>query len=127
MSEPALGSHRVPLDGQVHAQPWHSIPHVVASSALVANYSALSGRVMGGGGWWILSEPEIHFKHNLKVSVPDLAGWRRERMSSPPKMEHRFEVVPDWVCEILIPFHGELRIARSRCLDMPVMACRTSG
>lgn len=36
------------------------------------------------------------------VLVPDIAGWRRERMLTPP-MDHRFTVVPDWVCEILSP------------------------
>jgi len=41
---------------------------------------------------------------NVEVVVPDLAGWRRARMPSLPSPEdHRFEVVPDWVCEILSP------------------------
>ena len=34
--------------------------------------------------------------------MPDLAGWRRERMPSIPQ-GHRFTVVPDWVGEILPP------------------------
>jgi Uma2 family endonuclease len=34
--------------------------------------------------------------------VPDIAGWRRERMPAPPA-DQRFEIVPDWVCEILSP------------------------
>jgi len=37
-----------------------------------------------------------------EVAVPDLAGWQRERMPCPPE-DQRFEVVPDWVCEILSP------------------------
>ena len=37
-----------------------------------------------------------------EVLVPDLAGWRRERMPRTPK-DHRFTVVPDWVCEVLSP------------------------
>jgi Uma2 family endonuclease len=34
--------------------------------------------------------------------VPDLAGWRRERM---PQMPHTsaFTLAPDWVCEVLSP------------------------
>ena len=32
--------------------------------------------------------------------VPDLAGWRRERRPGIPRNQ-RFEVVPDWICEIL--------------------------
>jgi Uma2 family endonuclease len=31
-----------------------------------------------------------------------LAGWRRERLPRLPR-DHRFEVAPDWVCEILLP------------------------
>lgn len=34
--------------------------------------------------------------------VPDLAGWRRERLPALPQ-DQRFEVVPDWVGEILSP------------------------
>ena len=56
----------------------------------------------GPGGWWILDEPEVHFVRNIEVVVPDLAGWKRERMPSLP-VDHRFEIVPDWVCEILSP------------------------
>ncbi len=36
----------------------------------------------GPGGWWILDEPELHL--NLHTLVPDLAGWRRERMPTLP-------------------------------------------
>jgi Uma2 family endonuclease len=54
----------------------------------------------GPGGWIIYIEPEIHFgKH---VIVPDLAGWRKERLSTLLD-EHRFADPPDWVCEILSP------------------------
>ena len=52
------------------------------------------------GGWWILPEPELHFLRVGELDVPDLAGWGRERMPRVPR-GHRFEIVPDWVCEIL--------------------------
>ena len=32
----------------------------------------------GPGGWWIWHEPELHFGDD--VLVPDVTGWRRERM-----------------------------------------------
>ena len=32
----------------------------------------------GPGGWYILDEPELHLGE--EILVPDLAGWRRERM-----------------------------------------------
>jgi Uma2 family endonuclease len=36
------------------------------------------------------------------VLVPDLAGWRRERMPQLPTTAW-FELAPDWVCEVLSP------------------------
>jgi Uma2 family endonuclease len=56
----------------------------------------------GPGGWWILDEPEIHWELNRVVTVPDLAGWRKARLPDMPD-DHRFTVVPDWLCEILSP------------------------
>ena len=43
---------------------------------------------------------------------PDLAGWRRERLTALP--EGRIAVVPDWVCEILSPTtrSHDLRVKR---------------
>jgi hypothetical protein len=54
----------------------------------------------GPGGWVIYYEPEVHFGDD--ILVPDLAGWRSERLSVLPD-EHRFTVIPDWICEILSP------------------------
>jgi len=34
--------------------------------------------------------------------VPDLAGWRRERMPEIPDAAF-FDLAPDWVCEVLSP------------------------
>ena len=39
----------------------------------------------GPGGWWILIEPEIHFVRDTEIAVPDLAGWRRDRLPSLPE------------------------------------------
>jgi Uma2 family endonuclease len=36
------------------------------------------------------------------VLVPDLAGWRRERMPEVPDHAY-FTLAPDWVCEVLSP------------------------
>ena len=52
----------------------------------------------GPGGWWILVEPGIELPDSPEV-VPDLAGWRRNRLLSLP--DGPITVVPDWVCEIL--------------------------
>lgn len=52
----------------------------------------------GPGGWIILDEPELHLGD--EIVVPDLAGWRRERLPVIPD-EAFFTVPPDWVCEVL--------------------------
>lgn len=45
-------------------------------------------------------EPELHMDDN--VLVPDLAGWRRERMPEVPNVDY-FTLAPDWICEVLSP------------------------
>src|SRR4051794_17401972 len=52
----------------------------------------------GPGGWVILDEPEIHLYGD--AAIPDLAGWRRERMPAIPDVA-AFTLTPDWVCEVL--------------------------
>jgi Uma2 family endonuclease len=71
----------------------------------------------GPGGWRILVEPEIHFVRDREVCVSDLAGWRRERLAELPR-DQRFDVVPDWVCEILSPSTE----SKDREIKMPIYA-----
>jgi Uma2 family endonuclease len=52
----------------------------------------------GTGGWLILDEPELHLGD--EIVVPDLAGWRHERLSIVPDAAF-FTLPPDWVCEVL--------------------------
>ncbi len=47
-----------------------------------------------------MPEPELHFAG--EVVVPDLAGWRRERLPEFPDVAY-LELAPDWVCEVLSP------------------------
>jgi Uma2 family endonuclease len=54
----------------------------------------------GPGGWLFMNEPEVQF--GASTLVPDLAGWKRDRLARPPDVS-LIEVVPDWVCEILSP------------------------
>ncbi|MBF0551486.1 MAG: Uma2 family endonuclease, partial [Deltaproteobacteria bacterium] len=37
----------------------------------------------GPGGWWILDEPELSLGEH--ILVPDIAGWRRERLPHMPE------------------------------------------
>ena len=67
------------------------------------------------GGWWLLDEPELHF--GRQILVPDLAGWRRERV--PGLLERDvpfFDVAPDWVCEVLSPSTAALDRGRKLAL-----------
>lgn len=91
------------INGELHTQPRPAGPHASATSLLGMDIGSAYQRGRGGpGGWWIIDEPEIHFVRDTEVLVPDIAGWRRERMPSLPQ-DHRFEVVPVWVCEVLSP------------------------
>lgn len=91
------------IAGRLYTSPRPAAKHVMVGSVLGADLLNPFQRGRGGpGGWWILDEPEVHFVRNIEVVVPDLAGWKRERMPSLPD-DHRFEIIPDWVCEILSP------------------------
>ena len=95
------------VDGELFVSPRPSAKHAVASSRLLSEIDGRfhSGKRGGPGGWWIIMEPELHL--NSHVLVPDLAGWRRERMAKVPDSPH-FDLVPDWVCEVLSPSNLQL-------------------
>jgi Uma2 family endonuclease len=100
------------LDGQLFLSPRPASRHALATSRLLSFLGDPFDRGRGGpGGWWILVEPELHF--DKQVVVPDLAGWRRERMPSLPDVAW-FGLAPDWICEVLSP--STARIDRTRKL-----------
>jgi Uma2 family endonuclease len=106
------------IGGELYTQPRPGGRHGMAEIGLGTILLTPFHRGQGGpGGWWILPEPEIHFVRDIEVAVPDLAGWRRERMPELPE-GHRFEVVPDWVCEILSPSTAN----KDRTLKLPFYA-----
>jgi Uma2 family endonuclease len=100
------------LDGELFLSPRPAPRHAVVSSRLGFDIGGPFDRGSGGpGGWWILDEPELHFGE--QIVVPDLAGWRRERLPVMPE-EAYFSLAPDWVCEVLSP--STTRIDRGRKL-----------
>ena len=106
------------LNGQLHTQPRPSGPHAIAGSSLGGELVGTFQKGRGGpGGWWIIDEPEVHFVRDIEVVVPDLAGWKRDRLPVIPQ-GHRFEVVPDWVCEIQSPATA----SKDREVKMPIYA-----
>jgi Uma2 family endonuclease len=89
------------IDGELFTSPRPASPHALAASSLGGELMLPFQRGRGGpGGWWILDEPELHF--GADVLVPDIAGWRQERMPEIPRAPF-FTLVPDWVCEVLSP------------------------
>lgn len=91
------------INGQLHTQPRPALRHLLAASSLADELIGPFQKGRGGpGGWWIIGEPEVHFILDVEVMVPDLAGWRKERLSVPPS-EHKINSVPDWVCEVFSP------------------------
>lgn len=93
------------IDGTLHASPRPATAHGMAASVLGSDLMVSFQRGGGPGGWWFLDEPELHFGDN--VLVPDIAGWRRERMPRVPNANF-IELAPDWVCEILSPSTASL-------------------
>jgi Uma2 family endonuclease len=87
--------------GMLHAHPRPALDHANAASALGAGLDGPFRRRKGGpGGWIIVCEPEIHLAPD--IVVPDLAGWRKDRMAELPRVSF-VTIAPDWVCDVLSP------------------------
>jgi len=104
------------VNGRLETHPRPAPRHAVAASSLGFELGGPYQKGAGGpGGWWIIDEPECHLGPH--VLVPDLAGWRRQKMPVLPETAW-FDVVPDWVCEILLPSTVRL----DRVEKMPIYA-----
>jgi Uma2 family endonuclease len=121
----AVPAHKVAelIHGALHVMPRPAGPHTLASSSLGMEIGGPFQRGRGGpGGWWILDEPELHLPDPtapdaVNALVPDLAGWRIERMPEVPDAPY-ITLAPDWICEVLSPSTEEL----DREVKMPVYA-----
>jgi Uma2 family endonuclease len=90
------------IDGELLLSPRPAKPHAAAATALGEELGPPFKRGKGGpGGWILLDEPELHLGGD--VVVPDLGGWRRERMPALTNDLPYFTLAPDWVCEVLSP------------------------
>jgi Uma2 family endonuclease len=104
------------VDGELVVSPRPAAPHALAaaeiSGDLIPAFHGAEAR-SGPGGWWILPEPELHFRDD--VLVPDLAAWRCDRMPTVPNTA-AFTLAPDWLTEIISPSSVRHdRIAKMRC------------
>ncbi len=89
------------INGALITSPRPAAKHASAATILGAELEPPFRRKKGGpGGWIILNEPELHV--GADILVPDLAGWRRERMPELPDVAY-FTIAPNWICEVLSP------------------------
>lgn len=88
------------LGGERVDSPWPRVAQTLAASALLGMLLGPFVRGHGGpGGWLLLFTPALHLGEG-EVLVPELAGWRRDRMPQPPDGT-AMTLTPDWVCEVL--------------------------
>jgi Uma2 family endonuclease len=109
------------IQGRLVTHPRPTLRHATAASVLAAKL--LEPFMCGGGGpgdWVILIEPELHLARD--ILVPDLAGWRRERMPRIPDVTG-VELAPDWICEVLSPSTS----ATDRADKLPIYASHQVG
>jgi Uma2 family endonuclease len=120
--------HAEIVNGTLYVMSRPGPRHTDAASVLGYELVGPFRRGRGGpGGWWILDEPELHLVPKEPV-IPDLAGWRVERMPQLPDTAF-FTLVPDWVCEVLsrstekldrdekLPFYAEQGVLHAWLLD----------
>ena len=89
------------VDGALYIFDRPAFLHALAGLGILNTISTHFYYGRGGpGGWWILYEPQIHLGED--IVVPDIAGWRRERMPEFPDGTYT-TLAPDWVCEVLSP------------------------
>jgi Uma2 family endonuclease len=105
------------IGGELYTQARPRGTHGTASWVLGEELGPPFRRGRGGpGGWILLPEPELWLGPRPDVLVPDLAGWRRERL--PTVDVAHFTTSPDWICELL----SEGTRAHDRVRKVPLYA-----
>lgn len=103
--------------GRLHLHPRPALRHSSATFAMAGElYRPFQGG-SGPGGWRFMVEPELHLgpEAHPDILVPDLAGWRLDRM--PSLTDAAFvTLAPDWLCEILSPSTRRFDLGEKRAL-----------
>lgn len=90
------------IDGEFVEKAMPTFEHGLAQSntagAIRGPYNRKPGGPRGPGGWWIVTEVDIVL--DGRIYRPDISGWRRERVPSPPS-ERPVGTRPDWICEVV--------------------------
>ncbi len=98
------------IDGNLWASPRPLTTHAIAVREVIRQLGpAIDDK--GPGGWVILSDVGVRLGPHLLV--PDIVGWRRERMPVVPTVSV-VELSPDWVCEAMSPTTAALDRGRKR-------------
>lgn len=106
------------IDGELSLMPRPRRRHVHGASLLSHRLGPFFDPSDGDpGGWVIHVEPELHLGPRPDIVVPDLAGWRRERLPEGFLDESDgLTLAPDWICEVISP--STERVDRGRKLDL---------
>jgi Uma2 family endonuclease len=104
------------ISGELNVSPRPSPRHSHAVSVLDVRIGPPYRFGEGGpGGWIMLFEPEIALGEH--ILVPDLAGWKKERLTKPPDTNF-IATAPDWIAEVLSP----ATFRTDRIKKMPIYA-----
>ncbi len=105
------------LGGELSLMPRPRLRHARSASRLGNRLAGFDDPREGDpGGWLILDEPELHLGDLPDIVVPDLAGWRIERVPATFMDAAAATLAPDWLCEVLSP--STEKIDRGRKLDI---------
>jgi Uma2 family endonuclease len=86
------------IDGVLYVHGRPNAPDTYVRCALLGDLREFSNYERGDPrSWWIHSEPGIEAGGSPEF-VPDLAGWRCSRV---PYLPERWNLVPDWACEVV--------------------------
>lgn len=106
------------VHGRLYTHPRPRLMHARTASRLGQCLGDPFDRGVGGpGGWILLDEPELHLGPDPDILVPDLGGWRRDRMPELPDEPYAV-VAPNWICEVLSPSTEDV----DRAEKLPVYA-----
>jgi Uma2 family endonuclease len=90
------------LFGALVTHPRPATKHGTAATSLSHELVGPFQKGRGGpGGWSFVNEEEAHLGPH--VTVPDIAGWRKERLPIGWDEGAHTDIAPDWICEVLSP------------------------
>lgn len=102
MTTPEDGVLYEVVNGEIQGEPRPLPGHGLSQGVLYSELSLPFHRGRGGpGGWWFIIEPDVRLGIH-DIVVPDIVGWRKERMPVFPR-SRPIDTVPDWICELLSP------------------------